>query len=241
MQKTDDPFLHHPRLRELVVPPEQSRHRNIEPEEFIRRGVKMGIPRDCWLTDLQREERRRKALALHEGGDLWVFAYGSLMWDPGFRFVEILRATVKGYARKFILKDQYGGRGTRESPGVMAALDRGEMCNGLLFRIPEDWTDFETEILWRREQIAPAYQAEFVPAITDFGEVQALTFVADHESELIDAAMCREDQVRYLATGRGVMGTSLEYLERIARKFEALGIDDPEISGLLRDAKAYGA
>jgi cation transport protein ChaC len=192
-----------------------------------------------WRSDEEREALRAAFLLGQRDVDLWVFAYGSLMWDPGFRFAEVRRGRVPHYVRRFIVKDIYGARGTAEAPGLMAALDTGSGCDGLLFRIARAHIDQETEILWRREQIGPAYTATFVEAIGADEPIKALTFVADHDADLIDAALTRDQQVRFIATGRGFAGSSLDYLRNIQRKFDALGIHDAEVDTLLREAEAY--
>ena len=97
-----------------------------------------------------------------------------------------------------ILKDLYGARGTFESPGLMAALDKGLGCEGLLFRIACDNIEEETEILWRREQVGPAYKSAFVEALVPNRRITALTFVADHDAEMIDANLTREEQIHYI-------------------------------------------
>ncbi|MBO6510907.1 MAG: gamma-glutamylcyclotransferase, partial [Roseibium sp.] len=115
----------------------------------------------------------------------------------------------------------------------------GTGCDGLLFRIPRDRVDVETEVLWRREQVGPAYLPAFVTSFVDGGRVEALTFVADHSADLIDHTMTREDQVRYLATGEGFAGSSLDYLRNIHRKFALLKVHDEDVDALLRDVEAY--
>ena len=161
------------------------------------------------------------------------------MWDPAFRFEEVRRAHVPGYARRFILKDIYGGRGTVDAPGLMVALDKGPGCDGLAFRISSENTDEETEALWRRERIGPAYTPVFVETIAADRRVTALTFVADHGADLIDASLTRAQQIEYCATGTGFMGSSLDYLKNIHRQFVALSIQDDEVSELLRETEAY--
>jgi cation transport protein ChaC len=161
------------------------------------------------------------------------------MWDPAFRFEEVRRAYVTGYARRFILKDVYGGRGTVDAPGLMVALDKGPGCDGLAFRISLENTDVETEALWRRERIGPAYTPVFVETILANSRVTALTFVADHEADLIDASLTRAKQIEYCATGTGFMGSSLDYLKNIHRQFVTLGIQDEEVAELLRETEAY--
>lgn len=239
MDDSPDPFAHHPELRGQIADPLQSFFRGFTTATLAARLRQMGLPLGWWHPDEKREAMRAATLAGRLEADLWVFAYGSLMWDPAIRFAEVRRARVADHARRFILKDVYGARGTREKPGLMAALDEGPGCEGLAFRIPREDVEQETEILWRREQIAPAYRAVFVRAHTPAGAIEALTFVADHDAELIDADISRERQVEYVATGSGFAGTSIDYLRNIEQKFSQLGIHDEDVSALLRDAEAH--
>jgi len=234
-----DPFLHHPELRGRIVDPSQSRFRTFRIEDRLALMQAQGMPTGWWYSDSEREAFRARVLDGHRDSDLWVFAYGSLMWDPGFHFEEVRRALAPDYARRFILKTARGGRGSPEAPGVVAALDRGEGCEGLVFRIARDDIEAETEILWRRERIGPAYTAAFIDTIVANRPLTALAFVADHEAESIVAGLTRAEQIHLLATGTGFFGTSLEYLENIASHFTALGIEDEDVSALLRDTEAY--
>jgi len=239
-----DPFRHHPELRDLIADPQQSYFRSFTLADVEARMIREGRPGGWWRTDEDREALRARALSGRREDDLWVFAYGSLMWDPAIRFSEVRRARVPGFARCFILKALHGSRGDEQNPGLMAALDicrRGTACEGLLYRIPQALIEAETEILWRREQLGYAYIAQFVAAETGQGPVEALTFVADHEAEIIDPSLTYEQQVRYIATGKGFLGTSLDYLRNIHVHFETLGIHDDELAQLLRDAEAYAA
>ena len=141
------------------------------------------------------------------------------MWDPAVHFAEVRRAHVAGYARRFILKDTFGARGTPELPGVQAALDVGAGCDGLAFRIARERVEEETGYIWRRELIAPAYTPVFVEAATAAGPIEALAMVADHAAEDIRPDLAHAEQVRYLATGAGFLGTSLQYIETLAAQF----------------------
>lgn len=239
MDASIDPFSHHPELRHQIADPLRSFFRTFTTAVLAARMEQMGLPLDWWHPDEKREAMRAATLDGRREADLWVFGYGSLMWDPGVRFAEVRRARVPGYARRFILKDLYGARGTFEKPGLMAALDAGPGCDGLLFRIAREDIEEETEVLWRREQIGPAYKAVFVEAHTPQHRIEALTFVADHDAEMIDADLTRERQIEYVATGTGFAGTSMDYLRGIQQKFAALGIRDDEVATLLSDAEAY--
>jgi glutathione-specific gamma-glutamylcyclotransferase len=162
-----------------------------------------------------------------------------LMWDPAIRFAEVRRARVPHYSRRFILKDIYGGRGTVDAPGLMAALDKGPGCDGLVFRVLREHVEEETAILWRREKIGPAYTPTFVEAVVADETVSALTFVADYNAELIDPNLTRDEQIHFFATGMGFFGPSIDYLKNIAKKFTALGIHDEDVTSLLRETEAY--
>jgi len=241
---TDDPFRHHPALRERIAAPETSFWRGFRPADFDARFSPTGRAEDWRFSDAQIDASRRAFLAGVWGRDLWVFAYGSLMWDPGFRFAEVRRGRVAGFARRFCLYDDKGGRGSPEAPGLMAALDHvtsGEAlaCEGLVFRIAADGFDAETEILWRREMIAHAYRPIMIPALTAQGPVTALTFVADHSAPMIRTDLSLAEQARLLATGRGVLGTSLHYIETLAGQLEALGIVDADVAGLLAVTRTH--
>jgi cation transport protein ChaC len=123
----------------------------------------------------------------------------------------------------------------------MAALDEGAGCDGLVFAIDEPHVEAETFWLFARERIVPAYTPEFIPVETAHGTVTALTFVADHAAEMIAPGMTRDETVRYLATGAGFLGSSLDYLRNLLRQLDALGIDDLELSALLGDGEAFAA
>lgn len=234
---TPDAFANHPDLRGLITDPHRSALRGFDPQTFA--ADRPDLELEAFLTPATQREARRKAVLAGWRGDLWVFAYGSLMWDPAFRFAELRRAHVADHARRFILKDSFGGRGTAMRPGMLAALDHGAGCDGLVFRIAASDVAAETEILWRREMAGPAYHATFVTAATAAGQVRALAFTADHASPAIVADIMRDDQVRCIATGAGVFGSSLDYLKNIAANFAVLGIEDAEVASLMRETAAY--
>ncbi|WP_051208287.1 gamma-glutamylcyclotransferase [Saccharospirillum impatiens] len=232
---TKDPFSHHPELAELITRPEDSFFRDFSITKLANILIDRGLPTGWWHTDEHRNAIREEALAEHRSEDLWVFAYGSLMWDPAIQFTEVRRARVEGYQRRFILKDIHGARGTREAPGLMAALDAGGECEGLAFRINREAIERETDILWCREFIGPAYFPVFVSAQIGEDTVDALTFVADYDAELIEPELSRTEQLDYLANGSGFLGFSADYLRNIARQFRLLGIEDDEVEELLRE------
>lgn len=239
MSAATDPFSYHPDLRDKISDPLTSPLRGLTTAKLASLAEERCLPAGWWYPDSKREAERVQTLAGRQDADLWVFGYGSLMWDPGIRFEEVRRARLPGHTRRFILKDIYGGRGTAEAPGLMAALDEGTGCDGLAFRISRENVEAETEVLWRRERIGPAYTPVFADAIAGDSRMTVLTFVADHEADLIDASLTRAQQIEYCATGTGFLGSSLDYLRNIASQFAALGIQDDEVTELLRETEAY--
>ena len=241
MPESVDPYLHHPELVGKITDSHSSFFRNFRPERVLESHPELEWVLEKLHTDEQREESRTQFLDAHPEQDLWVFAYGSLMWDPALQFAEVRRASVAGYARQFILKDVLGARGTVEAPGLMAALDRGDHCDGLVFRVAAKDIDEETEILWRREMVAPGYIPTMVDTAFEGQEVKALTFVADHDAEIIASDLTLDEQIEFIATGSGFLGTSKEYLENIVSQFNALDIVDERcehLLGLVEDYKA---
>lgn len=232
----DSAFRLHPGLKALIQPPEESFFRDLDLEAMDARMAERGVPLPWRRPDAEREALRTQFLTGHQG-PIWVFAYGSLMWDPAIYFDEVRRAQLQGYSRAMCLVDSRGARGSAEAPGLMAGLTEGGTCEGLVFRIPEGLEDIETERLWRREMIAHAYYAAFADAETAEGPVRALCFVADPEADVIDTELSYADKVRYIATGEGFLGTSYEYLKNTLIQFEAMKIDDPDLEGLYQDVK----
>jgi cation transport protein ChaC len=227
---TPDPFAHHPELRDRIADPETSPFRTFRAEHLV---VQEPHLRDWVYPEARREAFRAEALAGH-AGDLWIFGYGSLMWNPALRFVEVRRAHAAHHARRLNLVEYRGGRGTAEAPGLMATLDAGDGCDGLAFRIAAADVETETDILFQREMLAPGYRARFIPARIGDAEVRALTFLADHAVPDIRPDLTHEEQLRYVAHGAGDLGTSRDYLASIVAHLTLLGIDDAPCTHLLR-------
>jgi glutathione-specific gamma-glutamylcyclotransferase len=153
----------------------------------------------------------------------------------------VRRARAVGHARRFILRDDKGGRGTVEAPGLMAALDIGDGCEGLAFRIRAGDVEVETEILFRREVVGPGYIPAFIPIRMAGSQASALTFMANHDHPSICGDITRSEQVRLIATGAGTLGTSREYLANIVAHFAHLGVEDEHCTGLLREVDRHVA
>ncbi len=171
-------------------------------------------------------------------GSIWVFGYGSLMWNPAIHFTEKRCGLIRGYHRSYCMWSP-GGRGTPELPGLMLALDHGGSCRGMAFRIAPDQVREELDIIWSREMIGRAYRARWVLARTSEGEVRALTFVIDRNYIRYAAKVPRDVQAAHLATAKGRLGSSMEYLENTVAHLDELGFSDGPMHDILKRARAY--
>lgn len=226
-----DPFHFHPELRAQIKPARDSFFRNLDLEIIDRRAIEAGQPVD-WRTPCElREANRKEWLEEHWDRDLWVFGYGSLMWDPALEFAEVRRARTGAYGRSFCLWDT-GGRGSSEAPGLMLAIDARSRCEGLAFRIEAAKVDHETFVLFRREMLVDAYKPIWLSLDTDQGRIDALSFAANHANEWVRTEIPISDQARMIATAEGMLGTNFDYLASTYEHLSLLGIDDPYITDL---------
>jgi cation transport protein ChaC len=183
-------------------------------------------PGAVYLTDAEYDRIVGDALA-DRAGDLWLFAYGSLLWKPSFDFVERRLATVRGWHRAFCIRVARF-RGTRDRPGLMMALDRGGQCRGMVFRVPAAKAEPVLHGLFRRELVVkpPGTPPRWVSALTDAGPLAALTFAVDRASPFYSGRLPPDAVAEVLATAAGHWGSGAEYLYNTVSHLEALGIRD---------------
>ena len=169
---------------------------------------------------------------------LWVFGYGSLLWNPGFEFVESQLARLYGYHRSFCMSSIHH-RGTEENPGLVLALDEAEdtYCDGLIFRVAEHERDAVLAYLRERELISSAYLERFLTVHTREGQpVNAVCYVVDRAHRQYVQLPITE-QVEIIARARGGRGANTEYLYATAEHLVELGIEDAELSSLTRQVR----
>ena len=238
MSQAIDPFVNHPELRGKIIDPHESDFRELDLVKLDEKMRSRGAGADWRHSDAYREESRRKSLSDVHSGDLWVFAYGSLMWDPAFMFDEVRIAHLSSHERRFCLKTVLG-RGTPEKPGLMAGLDDGQGCDGLAFRVPKEIVEEETRIIWRREMLLHAYTPVLVTATTALGLIEVLAFTVDRTAKNYMPSLTLRQTAHYIATGKGVYGSSREYLENMVGQFEILGIQDEALFKLREVTRSY--
>ena len=193
------------------------------------------------LTEEERAASLAATLAERPGTErdgIWLFAYGSLIWNPALEFEERRVARVQGWHRSFCLST-IAGRGTPELPGLVLGLDRGGACVGASFRVAEERIGTELALLWQREMLSGSYQPRWVrvwgPDGTAFG--RAITFTIQRKGLYYTGRLGRTELVRRLANARSALGSSAEYLFKTRDGLRSLGIIDRWVEGLARDVE----
>lgn len=205
-------------------------------EMVQRAGVPVRI-----LSEEEIEASLRATLAAKpEGAPVRVFAYGSLIWNPTVRWTERRIARVLGYHRRFCLRTTLG-RGTPERPGLMLGLDHGGSCRGVVYRLPEDGTESELRLLWRREMVTGAYRPRWLAAHTAEGPVPAIVFTIERRHERYCRELSEREMLDMLATGEGPLGRACDYLFDTARHLRELGIPDRRLEALAVRVRARRA
>lgn len=167
-------------------------------------------------------------LATRPPGPFWLFAYGSLIWKPETAFVESRQAVARGWHRRFCLGWDYRFRGSRETPGLMLALDRGGQCRGMLYRLPEATLRAELDKLVYREMstVPSPFPWRWIDVVTSEGPLKVMTFAMNRKSGRYIADLDEARLADVLATAVGFRGSMAEYLFSTVSKLEELGIHD---------------
>ncbi len=176
---------------------------------------------------------------MSESGDLYVFAYGSLMWDPGFRFVERHFGLLRGDHRAFCIYSHHY-RGTSQSPGLVLGLDRGGACRGIVYRVAAADDKEVRAYLWEREiGNDGVYVEKQLPVLLDDGvSVAALTYVADRAHPQYAGRLSDEQLVPLIKSGVGVKGRCLDYCANTVKHLEELGFRETSLHKLLNQVRA---
>lgn len=174
---------------------------------------------------------------------LWVFGYGSLMWNPGFDVAERVLATLPGFARTFCMRSIHH-RGTVEAPGLVLALDPhpGASCQGLAFRVAPGEEGGTLAYLRERELISSAYVEEtHALDLADGRRVEAVTYVVDTGHVQYCGGLDLETQARIIAGAVGGRGPNTEYLWNTVAHLAEVGIEDAELAWLAQRVRILAA
>jgi len=186
------------------------------------------------LTPSERQQRLEQAIASRPEGPLWVFAFGSLMWNPAFEYDLSAAAVLAGWERKFHIWTTTA-RGTPENPGLGLCLEKGSgECRGIVYRLRSQNEARDWQALWDREMNSGVYRARWLGLQTEnLGAITALTFTVDPAHRQYAGAMPIEDMAAIMAGARGKYGRCRDYLAETIREMSHLGVSDPHLSALL--------
>lgn len=170
-------------------------------------------------------------------GPVWLFGYGSLIWNPAFEYDEAAPAILDGWHRDFCLR-LTAGRGTACRPGRMLALKEGGQTSGLAFRLPDAGLEDELTLVWKREMITGCYLPTWCPLQLDDGrQVNALVFIMDPRHPLYEADTRAETIAPLIATASGPLGSNAEYLFSLEQAMEERGMHDDGVAELVEKVR----
>jgi len=165
-------------------------------------------------------------------GDFWVFAYGSLMWRPGFDFLESALAYVQGWHRSLCIFSHVH-RGTPEQPGLVLGLDRGGSCQGVAFRVCHTKKKATLAYLRERELVTAVYREKTLPVeFAEGARVPAVAYVADRSHPQYAGRLPIEEVARLVSTARGAAGDNPAYVRNTYEHLLRQGIHDEELAAV---------
>jgi cation transport protein ChaC len=206
-------------------------------KEFILSGAYVkafsDLPVDMLLDQRALDASLAKTLESRPADDeLWIFGYGSLIWNPLLEYDAREIATLNGWHRSFCLRT-VTARGSAQMPGRMLSLEPGGVARGVALRLPAEKLDEELHVLWRREMVTGAYTPTWADVELANGErIFALTFVANpahrhHEPDTRVAHIAPS-----MARASGLIGTNADYVFKLQAALLDYGIQDQHINEL---------
>jgi glutathione-specific gamma-glutamylcyclotransferase len=177
--------------------------------------------------------------ALRDGVQpVWIFAYGSLLWDPEFSHAEAEPTVLRGYHRRFCLYS-YDYRGTPARPGLVLGLDRGGSCRGMAFRLPAEGLAEAIDRVWSREMSGRrVYDIRLLPMRTGRGPLRALAFTVLRECPDYAGRLSLDKAARMILSAVGRRGTCRDYFESTLRHLEQRGLVDRQLRRLAERVEA---
>lgn len=208
-------------------------------EEMIADGERQGIFRR--LPETERDKSRWNIIAqLPKNQDVWLYAYGSLIWSPMIEFSEKCKARLFGYHRQFCMWTKIG-RGTPDKPGLTLALEPGGSNSGIAYRIPAELVERELRIIWNREMIGGSYVPKIINLHVNRNNseeiVPAVAFIMNRKHENYAGKLDIESMARVIAIAEGPLGKCRDYLFNTVEHLEKLGLNDQKLSDLARKVR----
>ncbi|NQV22153.1 MAG: gamma-glutamylcyclotransferase [Rhodospirillales bacterium] len=188
------------------------------------------------LSDEEIDASCHETLDAAPPGDVWLFGYGSLIWNPTIIFTEKRIGHVTGYHRRFCLWTHLG-RGKPECPGLLLGLEHGGSCSGVVYRIPAEQAAHECRVIWHREMISGSYVPRWVDVTTETGTVHAIAFIINREHLRYAGRLPDAEVADVLAAAEGSLGNCADYLINTADHLEELGILDAPLRHLRHEVQ----
>lgn len=170
---------------------------------------------------------------------LLLFAYGSLMWNPGFTPAETLVGRVQGYHRALRLRSLVN-RGSAQQPGLVMTLLSGGSCRGLVYRIAPEQSTEVLDRLWLREMVVGSYTPRWLPCQTAQGLLPALAFTLSRRHPGWAGELDDSQLLHILRHAHGRYGSTLDYLARAVASLREHGIHDRSLERQLALARSHG-
>jgi cation transport protein ChaC len=171
------------------------------------------------------------------GTPFWIFAYGSLMWNPQFAWDARHVATVRGYHRSFRLWSRIN-RGTPENPGLVLTLECGGSCRGLVYRIAPDRVQEEMQRIWKREMSFDSYRPKWLNCVVGEESIRALVFTVNRECSGYAGRIPVEVMVEAISRAAGHYGPAYDYLFKTVETLHEHGVRDARVEQLAGLVKA---
>ena len=172
--------------------------------------------------------------------NFWVFGYGSLMWRPGFKYLDRQVGKIYGYHRALCIYSHVH-RGTPEKPGLVFGLDRGGSCSGIAFKVDGSLHDEVMAYLRAREQVTAVYQERHHKVTLDDGRVvSAVAYCIDRTHQQYAGVLSDEKRLELVKNGVGQSGKNPDYIFSTYRHLQELGLQDLPLERLVKRLVAEG-
>jgi cation transport protein ChaC len=209
-------------------------NRTVLEQDGVRKAVRDSGYGHLLMSDEDVARSLAETMTGHRQGDpVWIFGYGSLIWNPLMEFAERCSARVHGYHRGFYLWSKVN-RGSPEVPGLVLGLDAGGSCHGVAYRLHDEKLRVELGLLWRREMVMGTYMPRWVKADIGGRAARAITFVVNRRKPGYTGRLDDQKIVSIALKAAGHYGSCADYLVNTATSLEAAGIADPRLSRLAR-------
>jgi cation transport protein ChaC len=163
--------------------------------------------------------------------DIWVFAYGSLLWKPGFKYIDSKIGTLNGYHRDFCVK-AHSHRGTPDRCGLVLSIIKGGTCQGILYKVKESNWDSVLDYLCQREMKTEPYLLKCLTVNCEDADVQAYSFIIDINSSHYIDNLNPEEKANIINKAHGCSGSNKEYFLKTLERLNEMDISEEKLNSI---------